>query len=125
MTTVPFQPVQVFGRKDSRDTQKALRFFKERRVPVSFVDVTVRPPAPTELRRFAERLGARALLDTEGRVYRERGLSYLRMDDQEVLERLLADSGLLRLPLVRMGKSFSAGLDDAAWRDWLKAGEIR
>ena len=58
-------PLQLFGRKDSRATQKALRFFKERRVPLSFVDLAVRPPAPTELRRFAERLGARALLDAE------------------------------------------------------------
>ena len=61
--------VQVFGRRDSRDTQKALRFFKERRVAVHFVDVAARPPAPGELRRFAERLGVRALLDAEGRRY--------------------------------------------------------
>lgn len=98
-----------------------MRFFKERRVQISFVDIVVRPPAPTELRRFAARLGARALLDTEGRAYRDRGLGYLRMDDQEVLERLLTDPTLLRLPLVRMGNAFSAGLDEAAWKEWLKS----
>lgn len=110
------QPIQVFGRKDSRDTQKALRFFKERRVPVSFVDVTRKPPAPTELRRFAERLGPRALLDEEGRAYREGGLAYLRMDDDELIERLLREPALLRLPLVRAGSAVSAGADEAAWR---------
>ena len=109
-------PLQLFGRKDSRATQKALRFFKERRVPLSFVDLAVRPPAPTELRRFAERLGARALLDAESRRYRELGLSYLRMDDGEVLQRLLADPGLLRLPLARRGDAFAVGVDEAAWR---------
>ncbi len=116
MAQLASQPVQIFGRKDSRDTQKALRFFKERRVPVSFVDLAVRPPAPTELRRFAERLGTRALLDTEGRAYHERGLRYLRMDDQEVLERLLADPALLRLPLVRLGNVLCAGADETAWK---------
>ena len=65
MTGAAARPVQVFGRKDSRTTQRALRFFRERRVPVAFVDLAVRPLAPTELRRFAERLGPDALLDRE------------------------------------------------------------
>lgn len=117
----PPASVQVFGRKDSRPTQAALRFFRERRIEVSMVDVAVRAPAPTELRRFAQRLGARALLDPESRAFRDQGLGYLSMDDGEVLERLLADPRLLRLPLVRAGERFSAGPDEAAWRAWLQA----
>jgi len=110
--------VQVFGRKDSRPTQRALRFFKERRIEVSMVDLDVRPPAPTELRRFAQRLGSRALLDTDGRAYRDSGLGYLTMGDAEVFERVLADPSLLRLPLVRFGDQFTAGVDEAAWKSW-------
>lgn len=112
-------PVQVFGRKDSRPTQAALRFFRERRVPVSMVDIAARPPAPTELRRFAQRLGSRALLDTEAKAFREQGLGYLAMDDGEVLERLLADPRLLRLPLVRAGDRFSVGPAADTWKAWL------
>jgi len=112
--------IQVFGRKDSRETQKALRFFKERRVEVSFVDLAVRPPAPAELRRFAERVGADALLDRDGKPFRDQGLGYLRMDDAELLERLLADPRLLRLPLVRLGSDVSVGVDEPRWRAWLK-----
>lgn len=113
------QRVQVFGRRDSRDTQRALRFFKERRVEVSLVDMAIRPPAPTELRRFIERLGAPALLDASSQRYRDQGLSYLRMDAAEVADRLLSDPRLLRLPLVRMGERASAGPDETAWRRWL------
>jgi arsenate reductase-like glutaredoxin family protein len=112
--------VQVFGRRDSRDTQKALRFFKERRVDVHFVDVAVRPPAPGELRRFAERLGVRALLDAEGRRYRDLGLGYVRFGDDELFERLLADPALLRLPLVRLGNAFTAGPGETAWGAWIR-----
>jgi arsenate reductase (glutaredoxin) len=108
--------VQVFGRRDSRGTQRCLRFFKERRVGVSFVDVAARPPAPAELRRFADRFGVAALLDTESRAYREAGLGYLRMDDAEVLKRLLDDPRLLRLPLARCGTRLAVGADEAAWR---------
>ena len=74
-------PVQVFGLERDRATRAAIRFFKERRVPISFVDLRKRPIAPGELRRFVERLGAPALLDPTSRAYRDAGLGYLRMDD--------------------------------------------
>jgi arsenate reductase len=111
--------VQMFGLVDSRPTQAALRFFKERRVNVTFVDLRRKPIAPGELRRFVERLGAAALLDTEGRQYKDLGLAYMRLGDDEVAARLLANNGLLRLPLVRFGKSFTAGPADAIWKVWL------
>jgi arsenate reductase-like glutaredoxin family protein len=111
--------VQVFGRNDSQATRRALRFFKERRMAISFVDVTKRAPAAGELRRFSQRHGARALLDEQGRAYREAGLAYLRLTDDEIVERLLADPSLLRLPLVRHGQEVTIGVDEEAWRRWL------
>lgn len=94
-------------------------------MPLSFVDVTKRPPAPGELRRFSQRFGARALLDEDGRAYREAGLAYLRLTDDEVLERVLADPRLLRLPLVRFGPEVTIGLDEATWRGWQQRAERR
>jgi len=93
--------VQMFGLVDSRPTQAAQRFFKERRAVVTFVDLRRKPIAAGELRRFVERLGAAALLDNE------------------VMERLLADPALLKLPLVRFGNAFTAGPSDATWKGWL------
>jgi arsenate reductase-like glutaredoxin family protein len=115
--------VQMFGLVDSRATQAALRFFKERRVTVTFVDLRRKPIAPGELRRFVERLGAAALLDTDGRRYKDLGLAYMRLDDDEIVARLLADNGLLRLPLVRLGNAFTAGPADATWKMWLVQGQ--
>jgi arsenate reductase-like glutaredoxin family protein len=112
----------MFGLVDSRPTQAALRFFKERRAGVTFVDLRRKPIAPGELRRFVERLGAVALLDSEGRHYKELGLAYMRLDQDEIAARLLADNGLLRLPLVRFGNSFTAGPADATWKEWLAGG---
>jgi len=111
--------VQMFGLVDSRPTQSAQRFFKERRAVVTFVDLRRKPIAAGELRRFVERLGAAALLDTEGRRYKDLGLGYMRMSDNEVMERLLADPALLKLPLVRFGNAFTAGPSDATWKGWL------
>jgi arsenate reductase-like glutaredoxin family protein len=66
-----------------------------------------------------ERLGAAALLDTESRRYKDLGLGYMRLSDNEIMERLLADPALLKLPLVRFGNAFTAGPSDATWKGWL------
>jgi arsenate reductase-like glutaredoxin family protein len=109
-------PVQVFGSESDKETRAAMRFFKERRIEIHFVDLRKRPMAAGELRRFVERLGARALADSDGKAWRDAGLGYLRMDDAELAERLLADQRLLRLPLVRSGNRFAAGRDETAWK---------
>jgi arsenate reductase-like glutaredoxin family protein len=114
--------IQVFGMDDSRETRAAQRFFRERRIVVSYVDLRKRRIAPAELRRFVERLGAEALLDATSRPYREAGLGYLRMDEAAIVERLLADARLLRLPLVRHGNDVTAGPAEPTWAGWLKGG---
>ena len=117
--------IQIFGLLDDQPTRAARRFFAERRIPVAFVDLRRRPIAPGELRRFVERLGARVLLDEGGRAYRAAGLAYLRMDDAEIVDRLLADQRLLRLPLARYGAEVAVGKDEATWRRWADAARAR
>jgi arsenate reductase len=111
--------IQVFGMEDNQATRGALRFFRERRIVVHFVDLRKKPIAAGELRRFTDRLGAAALLDTESRLYREGGLAYLTTDATGITARLLADVRLLKLPLVRYGDDVTAGKDEATWRAWL------
>jgi arsenate reductase-like glutaredoxin family protein len=111
--------IQVFGMGDSPTTRAALRFFRERRIVVSYVELSKKPIAAGELRRFTDKLGAAALLDTEGRAYREAGLVYLSTDTAGITSRLLADARLLRLPLVRYGELVTAGKDEATWKAWL------
>ena len=123
MSAAPAAPViQVFGREDSSETRAALRFFRERRLAVHFVDLRRKPLAPGELRRFVERLGAPALADTASKVWINAGLGYLRMDGDELAARLLADQRLLRIPLVRVGSGVAAGRDEVAWKALLAKG---
>ena len=114
----PDLSVQIFGHDRDQGTRAAVRFFKERRVRIHQVDLTRKPIARGELRRVVERLGARALLDDASAAYRDGGLAYMRLEDTEIVERLLATPGLLRLPLVRFGNEVAAGRDEAAWKRW-------
>ena len=113
--------VQVFGYRDSRPTQHALRFFRERSVAVAFVDLDRRPLARGELSRFVQKFGAAPLLDESSRPFRDAGLAWLRLDDDQLIERLLGNPRLLRLPLVRAGQRLGIGQDEALWRGWLGA----
>jgi arsenate reductase-like glutaredoxin family protein len=111
--------IQVFGLENDNATRGALRFFRERRIVVHFVDLRKKPIAAGELRRFTDRLGAAALLDTESRPYKEQGLAYLSTDTAGITSRLLADVRLIRLPLVRYGEEVTGGQAEATWRAWL------
>jgi arsenate reductase-like glutaredoxin family protein len=117
--TPPTPSVQLFGYEDSQPTRAALRFFKERRVAIHFVDLRQRSIAPGELRRFTERLGAQNLLDPTSKPFRDQGLGYLALDEQGIVARVLANPRLLRLPLARHGNHVTAGPAEATWRTWL------
>ena len=86
---------------------------------LSFVDLSRRPIAAGELRRFGQRFGAAQLVDSESRPYRDGGLAWLRLADDEWFARLLAEPRLLRLPLVRAGDRLAVGDDEPAWRGLL------
>jgi arsenate reductase (glutaredoxin) len=109
--------IDVLGVEDSAQTRSAVRFFRERRIVVRYVDLRKKPIDAAQLRYFVDRLGAAALLengsgatDAAPRPIPDRGA---------LLASVHADARLLRLPLVRYGDEVTAGLDETTWRAWL------
>jgi arsenate reductase len=113
--------VQIFGFADCQDTRKAQRFFKERGVTVHFVDLKERPAARGELRRFAEKFGAAALIDREGARFKALGLRAAGDSPERLLERALTEPHLLRTPLVRFGGRVAVGHAPESWQAWVDA----
>ena len=107
--------IEVFGLGDSQATRGAVRFFRERRIVVSFVDLRKKPIEAAELRRFVSRLGAPALLEAADRATTAGGLLAL----------VRSDPRLLRLPLVRYGDQLTAGPDETTWTAWLARGRAK
>jgi arsenate reductase (glutaredoxin) len=110
--------VQIFGTAKCADTRKAQRFFRERRVKVHFVDLKVRAASPGELRRFTQKFGVEALLERDGKRFRERGLHVAHLSDERVFDLLVEDPMLLRTPLVRFGNRLTVGPAEAEWKAW-------
>jgi arsenate reductase-like glutaredoxin family protein len=111
--------VQVFGVQNDADTRKALRFFKERRVKVHFVDFKQRAPSPGELRRFFDRFGEERLIDRKAKRFAALGLQQAYYGNERWLEIASEEPLILKMPLVRSGNRVSVGLDEPGWRSWL------
>ena len=114
--------VQIFGTKGCAETRKAERFFKERRIRIHFVDLKQRAASAGELRRFAQKFGAEALLDRAGKRFRDRGLHVAHLPESRIVPLLLDDPLLLRTPLSRSGNRLTVGWDEAKWKEWVAAG---
>jgi len=111
--------VQIFGTPSCSDTRKAQRFFRERRVPVHFVDLKRHAASKGELRHFVQRHGAEALIDRESRRFHALGLRQASYGAERWLDILAEEPLLLRTPLVRAGNDLSIGLAQDDWRRWL------
>lgn len=110
--------VQIFGIRKSADSRKALRFFSERRVRTHFVDLAERAATAGELRRFAQKFGAGALVDRESKRFRDLGLGHAVYSDEKWLQKLADEPLILRMPLVRSGNRLTIGLAEEQWRSW-------
>jgi arsenate reductase-like glutaredoxin family protein len=111
--------IQIIGRRKCKATQKAIRFFRERNIPIQNLDLADHPFGGRELDNCAQAAGGlERLLDKEGASYCSRGLAHM---DYDLRQELLADTGLLRTPLVRRGKSIAVGDDEAAWKQMAAA----
>jgi arsenate reductase (glutaredoxin) len=113
---------QIFGVKKSAQTRKALRFFADRRIKTHFVDLNERAASLGELKRFAQKFGVQALIDTESKRFKELGLHAGYHTDERWLQKLADEPLLLRMPLVRHENRLAIGDAEAEWKSWLTQG---
>ena len=114
--------VQIFGLKNSQATRAAERFFKDRKGAIHFVDLKQKPMAAGEIKRFIDRFGLSALLDSGSKAYADAGLKYLKVTDGELIRKIEREPKLLCVPLVRSGKLLSIGQNEEGWKAMLSAG---
>ena len=107
--------IQIFGRNKCFDTKKAERYFKERRIRYQLVDLKKYGISRGELQSVKNAVGLEALVDPK---HPDAALvSYLAYD-QDKLEKLLEDPGLLRTPIVRNGRQATVGYCPDVWKTW-------
>ena len=110
--------IQIFGLKKCSETRKAQRFFKERRIPFHFIDLSQKEMSKGELRSVAARVPLENLIDTAGKRFVERGLAHASLNAARIETLLLEDALLMRTPVVRNGKEATVGHCPEVWKTW-------
>ncbi len=111
--------IQIYSGKKNFDTQKAERFFKERRIPVQMMDLKKHPLGEREIRLMLQQDGAEKLIDREDKKVREHPACYY--DRESLLIPAIQESPwLLRSPLVRNGNRVTVGYAPEVWTSWLE-----
>ncbi|MBE5782474.1 MAG: ArsC family transcriptional regulator [Clostridiales bacterium] len=113
--------IQIYASKKNFDTQKAERFFKERRIPYQLLDLKKHKLGQRELMLFARRLGAQNLVDRQSPEALSHPIAHTD-DDSYVLECLLEHPKFLRTPIVRNGEQVTLGADETTWNAWIQKG---
>ena len=107
--------IQIIGTKKCRDTQKAVRYFKERRIPFHFVDLNERELSKGEFDKIISRINAEDLIDKNSKVYKERNYSYLEYDPYD---ELFEYQHMIKTPVIRNGNEVTCGLKPEIWKGW-------
>lgn len=110
--------IQIFGLKKCSETRKAQRFFKERRIPFHFIDLSQKEMSKGELRSVSARVPLEELIDKAGNRFIEKGLTHASLNATRIETLLLEDALLIRTPIVRNGKEATAGHCPEIWKTW-------
>lgn len=109
--------IQIIGTRKCKETQKAERFFKERRITFHFRDLNEKGLTKGELENICRAIPVEDLIDRESKRYKERGMQYMKFD---IEEELLSDPLLLKTPIVRNERLATVGYKPEIWKEWIK-----
>lgn len=76
--------LQVIGTAKSKDTQKAVRYLKERNIPFQFVDLTRYSLSPKEWKSILSSVSdTDDIIDKESQYYKKNGYAWREYDPEE------------------------------------------
>ncbi|MBE2189554.1 MAG: ArsC family transcriptional regulator [Candidatus Kapabacteria bacterium] len=107
--------IQIFGTKKCRETQKAIRYFKERNIAIQFINLEEKNLSKGELESVLRKINIEDLIDTDGKYYKENGYAHRLFD---AFETLLEIPYLYRTPIVRFKGDASVGNTPEKWKQW-------
>ena len=112
--------IQIFGSKKCFDTEKAERYFKERKIKYQLIDMKEKGLSKGELNSVKASLGINNIINTKAKSYKKSNLSNIR--SAEIKEEiLLKDQSLIITPIVRNGKKATVGYQPDIWQEWISA----
>ena len=109
--------IQIYSGKKNFDTQKAERFFSERRIPFQSLDLRKHRLGDREIRLMIDSVGIDHLLDRESKKVKEHPACYYNRPEL-LIPAIQENPWLLRTPLVRSGNRITVGYQPEIWEKW-------
>jgi len=100
--------IQIIGTLSSKETQKAIRYMKERRKEYQFVDLKERGLSAREWESIFSSCQADEFIDRDSKYYTKNGYSYRDFDPREEVQE---HPELLKLPVLRNRSRAAIGFD--------------
>jgi arsenate reductase len=110
--------IQIYAGKKNFDTQKAERYFKERRIQVQMLDLKKHKLGEREIRLMLQQIGSEKLLDREDRKVKEHPACYYNQESL-LIPAIQESPFLLRTPIVRNGNQVTSGYQPEIWEKWV------
>ncbi len=110
--------IQIFGTNKCFDTKKALRYFKERNIPVQFVNIKEKGLSKGEYTRIKQAVGGIDAMINPNCKDKDTLALIQYLADEEKDAKLLENQQVLRTPIVRNGKQATIGYQPDIWKDW-------
>ena len=109
--------IQIYAGKKNFDTQKAERYFKERRIPFQSLDLKKHRLGEREIRLMLDAVGMEKLIDREDKKVKGHPACYF--DRAEMLIPAIQENPwLLKTPIVRNGNRITQGYAPEEWDKW-------
>lgn len=110
--------IQIFGKNKCFDCKKAERYFKERRIPYQYIDLSRYGMSPKEFDSVLRGVGGvDNLIDWQSKSDAVTLMRY--MEDVRAKEdKVFDDPALMKTPVVRNGKQATAGYCPDIWAKW-------
>jgi len=110
--------IQIYGVSKSFDTQKAERYFKERKIAFQAVDLRKYGLSKREFESVKAAVGLKDMIDSESKEYERLDMRQIGVGNVAA-EVLFNNPKLYRAPIVRNGKDATVGYRPEIWKDWI------
>lgn len=109
--------IQIFGAKKCFDSQKAERYFKERKIKYQYVDLHKYGLSKGEFDAVRAAVGLKELINQEASEYKTLNMQNLGVGNVAA-EVLFNHPKLFKPPIVRNGRKATTGYHPEIWKEW-------
>lgn len=109
--------IQIFGAKKCFDTQKAERYFKERKIKYQYVNVHEYGLSKGEFESVKAAVGLKDLINEKAKEYKSLNMQQLGVGSVAA-EVLFKNPKLYKTPIVRNGNQATVGFQPEVWKYW-------